>query len=143
MTGFKNFHFILGPIQANHRCFRILAAPKPANHAAPFSLGSWIVTCFLAALSPLRPHRKDDRDEGRRALGVSGLDVGEGARDRGVGLKPRIDGGGDSCVGMSLSRGHDRMLVRAVVCRNRVRQWLQLLVLQEMTFRDPRVILGI
>jgi len=103
MTGFKNFHFILGPIQANHRCFSILAAPNPAYHAVPFSLGSCIVTCFLVALSPpLRPHLMDDRDEGRRALGVSGLDVGEGARDRGVGLKPRMDGGGDSCVGISL-----------------------------------------
>jgi hypothetical protein len=74
---------------------------------------------------------------------VSGLDVGEGARDRGVGLKPRMDGGGDSCVGISLCRDHDRMLVYTVVDKDRVRQLLQLLVLQEMTFCHPRIILGV
>jgi hypothetical protein len=72
---------------------------------------------------------------------VSGLDVGEGARDRGVGLKPRMDGGGDSCVGILLCRRHDRMLVCAAAGKSRVRQLLQLLVWQEMTFSHPRIIL--
>lgn len=114
MTGCKNFHLIFGPIHANHLCLATFPAPNPAYQAVPFSLGSCIVTCFLGP--PFNPHLIEDRDDGSctEALGVSGLDAGEGALDCVVGLKPRMDGGGDSCVGISLSRRHRRMLVYTV-----------------------------
>lgn len=110
MTGCKNFHFSFGSIHANHRCFKILAAPNPAYQAVPFSFGSCIVTCFFAgSRCPSRPHLVDDRDDGSctEARGESGLETGVDARDCDAGSKPLMDGGGDSCVGISLCRGHD------------------------------------
>jgi hypothetical protein len=74
---------------------------------------------------------------------VSGLDVGEGARDRGVGLKPRMDGGGDSCVGISLCRGHDRMLVYVVAGRSKSEADVATFGFARNDVCHPRITLGV